>query len=65
MNAGVFTKGFEMCRLLATLLGKNVGKLDDYGCPNNQDFVRTDSSWICSSYPFRHITRLHCDERKT
>ena len=19
-----------------------------------------DSSWICSSYPFRHNTRLHC-----
>ena len=64
MNAEVFAKGFEKCRLLTNLLGRNVEKLDDYGCPKIQDLVKTDSSWICSSYPFRHKTRLHCAERK-
>ena len=67
MNAEVFAKGFEKCRLLTRLLGQNVENLDDYGCPKNQDLFgegKTNSSWICSSYPFRHKTRLHCAERK-
>ena len=64
MNAEVFAKGFEKCRLLSTLLGQNVENLDDYGCPNVQDLVKTDSLWNCSSHPFRHKTRLHCAERK-
>ena len=64
MNAEVFAKGFEKCRLLTNLLGRNVENLDDYGFPKIQDLVKTDSSWICSSYPFRHKTRLHCAERK-
>ena len=64
MNAEVFAKGLEKCRLLTNLLGQNVEKLDDYGCPKIQVLVKTDSSWICSSYPFRHKTRLHCAERK-
>ena len=64
MNAEVFAKGFEKCRLLTRLLGQNVENLDDYGCSKIQDLVKTDSSWICSSYPFRHKTRLHCAERK-
>ena len=64
MNADVFAKEFEKCRLLTRLLGQNVENLDDYGCPKTQDLVKTDSSWICSSYPFRHKTRLHCAERK-
>ena len=63
MNAEVFAKGLEKCRLLTNLLGRNVEILDDYGCPKYQD-VKTDSLWICSSYPFRHKTRLHCAERK-
>ena len=33
MNAEVFAKGFEKCRLLTNLLGQNVENLDDYGCP--------------------------------
>ena len=65
MNAEVFAKGLEKCRLLTNLLGRNVENLDDYGCPKIQDLVKTDSSWICSNYPFRHKTRLHCAERKT
>ena len=64
MNAEVFAKGLEKCRLLTTLLGQNVENLDDYACPKIEDLVKTDSSWICSSYPFRHKTRLHCAERK-
>ena len=64
MNAEVFAKGLEKCRLLSSLLGQNVENLDDYGCPKIQDLDKTDSSWICSSYPLRHKTRVHCAERK-
>ena len=64
MDAEVFPKGLEKCRLLTSLLGQIVKKLDDYGCPKIQDLVKTDSLWSCSSYPFRYKTRLHCAERK-
>ena len=64
MNAEVFAKGFEKCRLLTNLLGRNLENLDDYGCPKIQDLVKMDSSWICSSYAVRQKTRLHCAERK-
>ena len=64
LNAEVFAKGLENCRLLTRVLGKNVENLDDYGCPKIQDLVKTDSSWICSSDIFRHKTRHHCAERK-
>ena len=64
LNAEVFAKGLEKCRLLTRLLGQNVENLDDYGCPKIQNLVKTDSLWICCSYPFRHKTRLHCAERK-
>ena len=33
MNAEVFAKGLEKCRLLTALLGQNVEGLDDHGCP--------------------------------
>ena len=33
MNAEVFAKGLEKCRLLTSLLGQNLENLDDYGCP--------------------------------
>ena len=33
MNAEVFAKGLEKCRLLTTFLGQNVENLDDYDCP--------------------------------
>ena len=39
MNAEVFAKGFEKCRLLTRLLGQNVENLDEYGCPKIQDLV--------------------------
>ena len=31
MNAEVFAKGFEKCRLLTRFLGQNLENLDDYG----------------------------------
>ena len=49
MNAEVFAKGLEMCRMLTTFLGQNKENLDDYGWPKIQE-LRTNSSWICSSY---------------
>ena len=64
MNAEVFAKGLEKCRLLTNILGQIVQSLDDYGCSKNQNLVKTDRLWICSSYPFRHQTRLLCAERK-
>ena len=64
MKAEVFAKGLEKCKLLTNLLGQNVENLDDHGCPKIQDLVKTDSLWICSSYLFRHKTKLHCAERK-
>ena len=64
MNAEVFAEGLEKCRLLTNLRGQNVENLDDYGCPKIQELVKTDSSWICSSFLFRHKTSLHCAERK-
>ena len=64
MNAEVSAEGLEKCRMLTTFLGQNVEFLVDYGCPKTQDLVKTDSLWNCSSYPFRHKTRLHCAERK-
>ena len=45
MNAEVFAKGLEKCRLLTSLLGQNGENLDDYGCPKIQDLVKTDSSY--------------------
>ena len=67
MNAEVFAKGLKKRRLLTGLLGQNVENLNDYCCPKFQDLVgegKTDSSWICSSYPFRNKTRLHCAQKK-
>ena len=64
MNAEVFAKGLEKCRLLTAFLGQNVENWDEHGCPKIQDLVKTDSLRNCSSYPFRHKTRLHCAERK-
>ena len=64
MNAEVYAKGLEKCRLLNTFVGQNVEKLIDYGCPKIQDLVEMDSLWNCSNYLFRHKTMIHCAERK-
>ena len=45
----------------ASLLDKEVEKLDDHGCPNVQD-LDDDKMWISASYPFRNKTTLHCAE---
>ena len=52
INAEVFAKEFEKCRLLTRILGRKIEHLDDYGCPKIQNLVgegKTKSSWICSS----------------
>ena len=41
MNTEVFAKGLEKCRLLTRLLGQNVEKLDDCGCPKNSRSGKT------------------------
>ena len=64
MNAEVFARGLEKCRLLTGFLEQNVENLEDYGCPEIQDLVKPESSWICASYPFRHKTRLNSAARK-
>ena len=67
MNAEVFAKGIEKYKLLTGLLGKNVKDLNDYGCPKIQNLVgegKANSLCICSRYPLRHKTRLHCAESK-
>ena len=46
MNAEVFAKGLEKCRLLTNLLGQNVEKLDDYGC---QKFKILSKGTVCGS----------------
>ena len=59
MNAGVFAKGLEKCRLLTNLLGRNVENLDDYGCPKIQILSKRTvhaSALVTLS--------LHCAERK-
>ena len=64
LNAELFAKGLKKCRLLINLLGRNLENLDNYDCPKTQDLVKTDISWIYSSYPFRHKARLRCAESK-
>ena len=46
MNAEVFAKGLEKCRLLTRLLGQNVENLDDYGCPK---FKILSKRTVCGS----------------
>ena len=53
-----FAKRLENFKILDSLLGKEVDKLDDHGCPNVQDLF-DEAMWICSNYPFRHKTTLH------
>ena len=60
----MFVERLEMCRILTRLIGRDAENLDDYGCPKIQHLVKTSSSWICSSYPFQHKTKLHCAKRK-
>ena len=51
MNAEVFAKGFETCRLLTNLV-ENVENLDDFKCPKMQDLVKTNSFMDLLYLPF-------------
>ena len=56
-------KETEKCKIVGSLLDRVVEILEDYGCPKVQDLV-VEEIWICSSYPIRHKTTLHCAEHK-
>ena len=61
-----FAKRIENCKILGSLMDKNVKNMDDHSCSKFQEPVETDKrKWICPSYPFRHKTTLHRAERKT
>ena len=46
MNAELFAKGFEKCRLLTRLVVQKVENLDDYGCPKIQDLRRKSEQFM-------------------
>ena len=54
-----FAKGTEKYKILGSFLDKEVENLEDHGCPKVQGLV-VGEIWICSGYPFRHKTTLHC-----
>ena len=60
-RAECFAKRLEKGTMLSALLGKQVEKLDGYGCPKIQE-IKCD--WLCPSYPYRHRTTLHCSEKR-
>ena len=64
MNAEVFAKGLEKCRLLTRLLGQNVENLDDYGCPKKSRSCQNLQFVDLCNYTFRDETKLNCAERK-
>ena len=49
MNAEVFAKGFEKCRLLTRLLGQNVENLDDYSCPKFKILLQKEKRTVGGS----------------
>ena len=62
-----FAKMQGKCKILGILRDKELKNSDSHGCHKNRD--RGDPSadgklWICSSYPLRHKTTLHCGEPK-
>ena len=57
-----FAKGTEKCKIRGNFLDKEVETLENHGCARVQDIV-DEEMWICSRYPFRHKTTLHCAER--
>ena len=54
-----FAKRTVKCRFFGNLLDKEVENLEDHGCRKVEDLV-DEEIWICSSYPSRHKTTLHC-----
>ena len=63
LNAEVFVKGLEKCKLASRPFGQTVENLFDYGFPKIQDLIVAEEKRnvlrISSSYPFRHKSRLH------
>ena len=57
MNAEVFAKGFEKCRLLTRLPGQNVENLDDYGCPKIQSSNNNTSPDSDNTTNSRRVSR--------
>ena len=56
-----------MSKILGNELDKEVGNLEDHGCPKMRDRVdpkADEEMWIGSSYPSKHKTTLHCAELK-
>ena len=58
-----FATATEKCKVHGNLLDEEKEDLEVHDCPKSQDLV-DEEIWICSSYPFRHKTTLHCSERK-
>ena len=63
VKAEHFAKGTKICEILGNLLDKEAENLEDHGCPKVQDLVDEEKK-ICSNFPFRHKTTLHCAERE-
>ena len=55
----------ENYKILSKRENKDAENLVDHGCLKTQEPTELDEElWICSSYPFRHKTTLHCAGRK-
>ena len=56
INAEVFVKGVEKCKIDSRLLGQNIQNVDDYAHPNIEDLSVAEEGknflLICSSYLF-------------
>ena len=56
-------KKTKNCKILGSVLHKDVENLEDHGSPIIQD-VFVEEMWVCSSYPFRHKTTFQCKEHQ-
>ena len=63
MKSEYFAKGTGKCKILCTLMGKEVENWEDQGCPKVHDLV-DEEMWFSLGYPSRQKTRLHSAERK-
>ena len=59
-----FKEGREKCKILGFLLDKEAENLEPHSCSKVQDLLDKENG-ICSSYPFRCKTTLHCAKHKT
>ena len=55
-----FANATEKCKILGSLMGKELENLEDHGCPKFRDLVDERRNVDL----FRHETSLHCAERK-